>query len=368
MLGSVIGDIIGSRFEFMATQEIIELEMDFFHPAANFTDDTVCLSAITKTSVFAKEHNQFNKNLKTKYPEDYLKEVKYNKEKFYKLKYSEQLIEYFNTFYMAGYGQKFAIWCKSETKQPYNSLGNGALMRISSIPMIFDSLEECIMFTDFATEITHNHPDAIKMTHLFIEILWYLLHTNDSLETKKNIILQLTEKYSLHINTVENYHTIGGFNVLAPATLQRAIACVLESDSFRKSMQNVLYIGSDTDTTACIAGSIAELLFGIENSWINLTIKKFNHQNLVLLQNIIDIYQSKSDYSDFVQENIFNESKLELYKKIKLLVLTDPTAAWDPLEIGNEYYSETDLKLQQVQKQQNSWFYKLKNLFKTEQT
>lgn len=363
MLGSVIGDIIGSRFEFMATQEIIELEMDFFHPASNFTDDTVCLSAITKTSLFAKEHNEFNKSLKDKYPEDYLKEVKYNKEKFYKLKYTEQLIEYFNTFYMAGYGQKFSIWCKSEIKQPYHSLGNGALMRISSIPMIFDSLEECIMFTDFATEITHNHPDAIKMTHLFIEIIWYLLHSNDNLESKKNTILQLAQKYTLPIDTVENYHTLGGFNVLAPATLQRSIACVLESNSFRKTMQNVLYIGSDTDTTACIAGAMAELLFGIEDSWINLTIKKFNHQNLVLLQNIIPIYQYKPEYSNFIQETLFNNSKIELYKKIKLLVLTDPTAAWDPLEIGDSYYSDTDIKLQQEQKKQNSLFYKIKSLF-----
>lgn len=363
MLGSVIGDIIGSRFEFMATQEIIELEMDFFHPASNFTDDTVCLSSITKTSLFAKEHNEFNKKLKDKYPEDYLKEVKYNKESFYKLKYTEQLIEYFNTFYMAGYGQKFAIWCKSEIKQPYNSLGNGALMRISSIPMIFDTLEECIMFTDFATEITHNHPDAIKMTHLFIEILWYLLHTKDSIEIKKNIILQFSEKYSLSIDSVENYHTIGGFNVLAPATLQRSIASVLEADSFRKSMQNVLYIGSDTDTTACIAGAMAELLFGIEDSWINLTIKKFNHQNLVLLQNIIPIYQYKPEYSNFIQETLFNNSKIDLYKKIKSLVLTDPTAAWDPLEIGDSYYSDTDIKLQQEQKKQNSLFYKIKSLF-----
>lgn len=364
MLGSVIGDIIGSRFEFMATQEILELEMDFFHPAANFTDDTVCLSAITKTSLFAKEHNEFNKKLKDKYPEDYLKEVKYNKENFYKLKYSAQLIEYFNTFYMAGYGQKFSIWCQSENKQPYNSLGNGALMRIPSIPMIFDSLEECLMFTDFATEITHNHPDAIHMTHLFIEILWYLLHTNDSLEEKKNFILQLSKKYTLKIDTVENYHKEAGFNVLAPATLQRSIACVLESDSFRKTMQNVLYIGSDTDTTACIAGAMAELLFGIEDSWINLMIKKFNHQNLVLLQNIIGIYQDKENYSDFIKQNIFNNSKLELYKKIKVLVLTDPTAAWDPLEIGDSYYSDTDRKLQQEQKKHNSLIYKIKHLFK----
>lgn len=364
MLGSVIGDIIGSRFEFMATQEIIELEMDFFHPASTFTDDTVCLSAITKASLFAKEHNEFNKKLKDKYPEEYLKEVKYNKESFYKLKYTQQLIEYFNQFYMAGYGQKFTIWCKSEIKTPYYSLGNGALMRISSLPLIFDSLDECLMFCDFATEITHNHPEAIKMTHLYIEILWYLLHSNDSIEEKKLHILKLSKNYQLSIDTVREYHNIGGFNVLAHETLKRSIASVIEADTFIKTMQNVLFIGSDTDTTACIAGAIAELLFGIEDSWINLTIKKFNHQSLVLLQNIISIYQFKEIYSEHVKTTLFNSSKLDLYKKIRDLVLQDPTAAWDPLEPGESYYSETDLKLQEQYKKQTSLLYRIISLFK----
>lgn len=366
MLGSIIGDIVGSRFEFMATQENIELEMDFFHPASNFTDDTVCLSAITKTSLFAKEHNDFNKKLKDKYPEEYLQEVKYNKEHFYKTKYTEQLVEYFNKFYMAGYGQKFSTWCKSENKTPYNSLGNGALMRISSLPLIFDSLEECLMFCDFATEITHNHPVSIKMTHLYMEILWYLLHSNDPLEAKKLYILHLSQKYQLDIDTVYNYHKLGGFNVLAHETLKRSLAAVFEADSFKKTMQNVLFIGSDTDTTACIAGSIAELLFGIEDAWINLTLKKFNHQNLILLQNIIPIYQVKNEYSEHTKNTLFNSSKMEIYNKIKLLILQDPTAAWDPLELDDSYYSEIDIKLQEQLRKQTSLLYRIISLFKKE--
>lgn len=358
MLGSIIGDIIGSRFEFMATQEILEFDGDFFHPACNFTDDTVCLSAITKTSSFAKQHNAFNKDLQNKYPEEYIKEVKYNKENFYKLKYTEQLIEYFNEFYMAGYGQKFSIWCKSEIKKPYYSLGNGALMRISSIPLIFNTLEECFLFCDFATEITHNHPESIKMTHLYIEILWYLLHTEDSLLEKKSQIISFCDTYSLTIDTVENYHKLGGFNVLVHETLKRSIASVLEADSFKKSIQNVLYIGSDTDTTACIAGAIAELIFGIDDSWIKLMLRKFNHQNICLLKNIISIYECKNSYSSYIKCTIFNENKNLIYKEIKDLVLVDPTSAWDPLEVieSDEYYSEADYKLQENYKKQKNLF------------
>ena len=363
MLGSIIGDIIGSRFEFMATQEFIELEMDFFHPASNFTDDTVCLSSITKTSIFAKEHTEFNKNLKNKYPEDYIKEVKFNKETFYKLKYTEQLVDYFNQFYMAGYGQKFSMWCKSEVKTPYQSLGNGALMRISSLPLIFDSLEETFLFSDFATEITHNHPESIKMTHLYLEILWFLLHSSDSIESKKEKILSLCKKYELIIDSVDSYHKLGGFNVLAHETLKRSIASVIEADSFKKTMQNVLYIGSDTDTTCCISGAIAELLFGLDNSWIKLMIKKFNHQNIILLQNIIPIYQIKDNYSPFIKENIFNDSKMKIYQEIKNLKLEDPTAAWDPLELSDDYYSEADQKLQANYKKERSLIEKIKGFF-----
>lgn len=363
MLGSIAGDIIGSRFEFMATQEIMEFDYEFFHPACSFTDDTVCLSSITTTSLFAYEHNKFNNNLKEKYFDDYIKEVKFNKEKFYSLKYTEQLILYFNQFYMAGYGQRFSMWCKAEKREPYESLGNGCLMRISSIPFIFDTLEECLMFNDFATNITHNHPVSIKMTHLYIEILWFLLHSKDELNTKKKFIIELCEKYSLKLDTVENYHKIAGFNVLVHETIQRSIVSSLEANSFKETIQNVLYIGSDTDTTGCIAGAISELLYGIDNSWIKLLIKKFDFKSIVLLQNIIPIYKQKESYSSHIKEVIFNESKIQIYNEINGLKLTDPTAEWDPLEMPEDYYSECDKKLQEKQRRENSYWFRIMNFF-----
>lgn len=366
MLGSIIGDIIGSRFEFMATQEHLELNNDFFHPACNFTDDTVCLSAITKTSLFAYDHSKFNKKLETKYPEDYLREVKFHKESFYKKKYSDLLVEYYKEFYMAGYGQKFSIWCQSEDKKPYYSLGNGCLMRISSIPMIFDSLDECKLFCDFATEITHDHPISIKMTHFYIEILWHLLTSNDDNENKKEYILKLSKKYELPILSVNEYKQIGGFNVLADQTLSRAIACVLESNSFKETIQKVLLIGSDTDTTACIAGAMAELLWGIDKQWLALLVKKFNHKNIILLKNILPIYSYKAHFSSHIKNNLFNENMLSFYSHTKSLELKDPTAEWDPLEDSNNdnYYSEADLALKNEMNKQKSLLQKIIDFFK----
>lgn len=366
MLGSIIGDIIGSRFEFMATQEHLELNNDFFHPACNFTDDTVCLSAITKTSLFAYDHSKFNKKLENKYPEDYLKEVKFHKETFYKKKYADLLVEYYKEFYMAGYGQKFSIWCQSEDRKPYYSLGNGCLMRISSIPMIFDSLDESKLFCDFATEITHNHPVSIKMCHLYLEILWYLLTSEDSESTKKDTIYKLCSEYELHILSVDEYKKLGGFNVLADQTLARSISCVLESSSFKETIQKVLLIGSDTDTTACIAGAIAELLWGIDIDWLNLLIKKFNHKTIILLKNIIPIYSEKNNFSSHIKSILFNNEKMNFYTYVKSLELKDPTAEWDPLEDVNddEYYSSADLALKKEMDKQKSLLRKIIDFFK----
>lgn len=366
MLGSIIGDIIGSRFEFMATQEHLELNNDFFHPASNFTDDTVCLSAITKTSLFGYDHSKFNKKLENKYPEDYLKEVKFHKETFYKKKYSDLLVEYYKEFYMAGYGQKFSIWCQSEDRKPYYSLGNGCLMRISSIPMIFDSLDECKLFCDFATEITHNHPLAIKMTHLYLEILWYLLTSDDNQNQKKSHILTLCEKYNLSILSVNEYKNLGGFNVLADQTLARSISSVLESSSYKETIQNVLLIGSDTDTTACVAGAIAELLWGIDKEWLNLLVKKFNHKNIILLKNIIPIYFFKEHYSTHIKSVLFSTETLSFYDYLKTLELKDPTAEWDPLEdvSDDNYYSPADLALTKEMNKKRSLLFKIINFFK----
>ena len=195
---------------------------------------------------------------------------------------------------------------------------------------------------------------------------WYLLYSKDNIAEKKITILHMCENYSLDIDTVENYHLLAGFNVLVHETLKRSISSVLEADSFKKVMQNVLYIGSDTDTTACIAGAMAELLFGLDSSWINLTIKKFNHQNILLLQNIIPIYKKNDNYSVYVKELIFNQDKIKIYETIKSLILIDPTSLWDPLEVveSDEYYSEIDYQLQENYRKQQSLFQKFFNFFK----
>lgn len=122
----------------------------------------------------------------------------------------------------------------------------------------------------------------------------------------------------------------------------------------------MFYFGSDTDTTASIAGAMAELLFGIDDSWINLAIKKLDHKNIVLLKNISSIYLLKENYSEYVKDILFNSSKINLYKKIKELVLKDPTAEWDPLELDEHYYTDTDIKLQEKYKRETNLFYRLK--------
>ena len=108
----------------------------------------------------------------------------------------------------------FHMNCQSEDRNHIIVLGNGCLMRISSIPMIFDLLDDVKLFCDFATEMPHNHPLASKPTPSLVEILWYL-PASDKSKIKKPHIRTLCEKYNLSILSVNEYKNLGGFEGLS---------------------------------------------------------------------------------------------------------------------------------------------------------
>jgi hypothetical protein len=189
------------------------------------------------------------------------------------------------------------------------------------------------------------------MVELYLKIIWTLLYSEYSLENNKKEILSLANEYGLSILSVKEYAKIGGFMVLCKATLERAIASFLEANSYEETIKNVLFIGSDTDTTSCIAGCLAELSFGIPQIILDSTIKYFNHKNISILKNVNKMYllNKNNNFSTQVKINIFNDEKIKFYDFINELNLTDPTAEWDPLTPPNEindFYSKADIALQ----------------------
>lgn len=327
MLSVIIGDIVGSRFEFMSIQE---KDVTLFHSACCFTDDTVCNAAITDANLTISDYLKQRKNIEDKYgqiPESfYLNE-------FLQKTYTKKLVSFCKEYPMAGYGKGFHKWL--DNPQPYNSNGNGSLMRASSVSLIFD--ENIENFTEQATAISHNHPEALLYTKHYSQILFLLKNScieNKTIQNKKEMIKNFITENSIEIKSVKEYSQLEGYHVFAKPTLERALASWLEADNFEDTLKNVLYIGSDTDTTCAVASTFAEYTWGIELSMLEQLYRYFDFKNIELLKIVCRSYKISSYWNILPLEN---QNYINHLIELKL---EDPTASYDALEIPSDadYY------------------------------
>ncbi len=240
MLGALIGDIVGSRFEFnnIKTKDFI-----LFTNECTFTDDSLMTLAVAKV-LMDKVYNDKNKII------DYFK--------------------YYGRKYNVGYGASFFRWLHSDRRDGYNSFGNGAAMRISPVAYVANSEEEVIELSKKITEVTHNHLEGIKGAEVIAMSIYYA-----RLGKSKNDIKEYASKYyNLDFNYLElvkNY----SFDVTCQGTVPQAIYVFLISNDFEDCLRTAISIGGDSDTLACIACSIAEAYYGIDNSLINKALTYF---------------------------------------------------------------------------------------------
>ncbi len=252
MYGAVLGDIVGSRFEF---NNIKTKDFDFITKDSEFTDDTVMTLAIKKVideyaHVFWHTHMRVDMN-----SEDTLftfKKKLVHSMKIFGLKYP-----------FVGYGARFMNWLlKKDTDspdEPYNSFGNGSAMRVSPVIIAAHSLKEAETLAKLTAEITHNHPEGIKGAQA-IAGAGYLLRTGSSKEEVKKYI----EKKYYKLNfTLEEIRDKYEFNETCQGSVPQAIVAFLESDSLEDAIRNAVSIGGDSDTIACMAGALGEAYYGI---------------------------------------------------------------------------------------------------------
>lgn len=384
MYGVILGDIIGSRFEFMATGE---KDVLFFHPACTFTDDTVCSSAVAASTLVILDNLKVHQQMQKNYPEQYVQEQPHSANEWdFLLKiYAKSLRQLVHEYPMAGYGKQFMQWAHDVESLPYESLGNGCLMRVAPIALLAHSLEQAKWFAKACTSVTHNHPEALKSVDNYLDIFWFIREyqttnttTNSDSEnndlwlpTFKDALKNKIHTLGLDVKSVEQYRSIGGFHVLAPDTLVRSLACVLEATNYEEAMGNALYIASDTDTTAAIAGALAEMIFGVSIDSLDKSIDYFNHKSIQLMKNVAQAYRyvyknevsqntqnteehkgntviSPSSWGNLAWNNLFSDKKRQWNDKLIALEMVDMTAQWDPLalpEDDDEYYSEADMAL-----------------------
>ena len=327
MLSVIIGDIVGSRFEFMPTRE---KDVQLFHPACCFTDDTVCNAAITDANLTIADYLKQRKIIEDKHgdiPEDF------DLNEFLQKTYIKRLVSFCKDYPMAGYGKGFFKWVNNP--EPYNSNGNGALMRVSSVSLIFDeNIEE---FTEQATAISHNHPETLLYTKYYSQILFLFKKScmeNKTVQDKKEMINLFIKEHSIEIKSVQEYSQLQGYHVFSKPTLERALASWLEADNFEDTLKNALYIGSDTDTTCAIASTFAEYTWGIEKSMLEQLYRYFDFKNIELLKIVCRSYKTSNYWNILPLEN------QNYINHIIDLKLEDPTASYDALQIPSDedYY------------------------------
>lgn len=224
MIGSIIGDICGSSYEY---RDFNVDEIDLLNENSKFTDDTILTIAIADAFMYKKDLVSTVKEYSLRFPD-------------------------------CGFGSKYKEWLFSDSSEPYNSFGNGSAMRVSSIPYLYFSLDLVLEKTKESSEITHNHPDGIIGAEA-ISLCIYLASRGFS---KEQIKKEIIKKYGY---SLEEYIITEKFNCLASITVPNAILCFLNSSSFEETILNSIKLKGDTDTVACMAGGIAEAYYGLHS-------------------------------------------------------------------------------------------------------
>ena len=255
MYGAIIGDIVGSRYEFDNGNK--SRDFYFFSGACNFTDDTVMTVAVAEALM----------DCAMDAGEDEIKTKLIASMKKWGKKYPN-----------AGYGSRFIQWVLSEDPEPYGSYGNGSGMRVSSVGWLFDSLERTREVARWTAEVTHNHPEGIKGAESTASAI-YLARTG---ATKKEIREYLEKEFGYDLSRTLDEIRPGYYHVEdCMHTMPEAFECFLEADSYEETIRNVVYIGGDTDTLGAIAGAIAEAMWDIP---VDIKTTAFNFLNRDVLE------------------------------------------------------------------------------------
>ncbi len=263
MLGAIIGDIIGSRFEWNNNKS---KEFDLLTYKCFFTDDTVMTLAIAK-SILEVDQEYGDLGIIT----------------------INNMQEIGRSYPLAGYGGMFRKWLYLTNPEPYNSYGNGSAMRVSSCGFVANSIEEAISLSRKVTEVTHNHPEGLKGAEA-TAVSVYLAKTGKNILEIRDYINE--NYYSLDF-TLDGIREDYTFNETCQGTVPQAIMAFLESTSFEDAIRNAISIGGDSDTVAAITGGIAEAYYGIPTEIRNHALTFLDEKLINILIDFENKYPSK---------------------------------------------------------------------------
>ena len=252
-LGAMIGDIVGSKYEFNNT---FDYDFEMFGEGCDFTDDTICTVAIADAILNGRSYQESLLDWCRRYPSP-----------------------------KGAYGGRFAGWIHSLDPQPYNSFGNGSAMRVSPVAWLFDDLSQVLEEAEKTALPTHNHPEGIKGAKAVAHAIWHFLKSRFSEKSKdseneetKGLKNENAKASKDENETIQGFMSIarsyyedfdtrdypkGKFDETCMDAVPLSFYLLSQASSFEDAIRLAISHGGDSDTIGAIVGSIAEARFGI---------------------------------------------------------------------------------------------------------
>ena len=253
MLGAIIGDIAGSKYEFNNT---FDYDFGMFGEGCDFTDDTICTVAIADAILNGRSYQESLLDWCRRYPSP-----------------------------KGAYGGRFAGWIHSLDPQPYNSFGNGSAMRVSPVAWLFDNLSQVLEEAEKTALPTHNHPEGIKGAKAVAHAIWHFRKSRFSEKSKdseneetKGLKNENAKASKDENETIQGFMSIarsyyedfdtrvypkGKFDETCMDAVPLSFYLLSQASSFEDAIRLAISHGGDSDTIGAIVGSIAEARFGI---------------------------------------------------------------------------------------------------------
>ena len=253
MLGAIIGDIAGSKYEFNNT---FDYDFEMFGGGCDFTDDTICTVAIADAILNGRSYQESLLDWCRRYPSP-----------------------------KGAYGGRFAGWIRSLDPQPYNSFGNGSAMRVSPVAWLFDDLSQVLEEAEKTALPTHNHPEGIKGAKAVAHAIWHFRKSRFSEKSKdseneetKGLKNENAKASKDENETIQGFMSIarsyyedfdtrvypkGKFDETCMDAVPLSFYLLSQASSFEDAIRLAISHGGDSDTIGAIVGSIAEARFGI---------------------------------------------------------------------------------------------------------
>ena len=253
MLGAMIGDIAGSKYEFNNT---FDYDFEMLGEGCDFTDDTICTVAVADAILNGRSYQESLLDWCRRYPSP-----------------------------KGAYGGRFAGWIHSLDPQPYNSFGNGSAMRVSPVAWLFDDLSQVLEEAEKTALPTHNHPEGIKGAKAVAHAIWHFRKSRFSEKSKdseneetKGLKNENAKASKDENETIQGFMSIarsyyedfdtrvypkGKFDETCMDAVPLSFYLLSQASSFEDAIRLAISHGGDSDTIGAIVGSIAEARFGI---------------------------------------------------------------------------------------------------------